>query len=296
MNPVVLALPGNEAVAKRLAERLTLELGRAELRRFPDGESYVRIDGAVKGGSVIVICTLDRPDEKFLPLTFLAATARDCGAARVGLVCPYLAYMRQDMRFRDGEGVTSSYFASAISKCFDWLVTIDPHLHRRASLSEIYSIPAIAVHAATRLADWIREYVPAPLVIGPDAESEQWVSAVADSAQAPYVVLEKVRLSDREVQVSLPKANRWRERMPVLVDDIISSARTMIAAARRFREAGLRQPLCVGVHAIFADRAYEELIAAGVAGVVTCNTVPHISNQIDITDLLEAPIRNLLRT
>ena len=76
MNPVVFSLPGNETIAKRLAERLSLDLGRTELRRFPDGESYVRIDGGVKGGSVIVICTLDRPDEKFLPLTFLAATAR----------------------------------------------------------------------------------------------------------------------------------------------------------------------------------------------------------------------------
>ena len=104
MNPVILALPGNEAIAEQLAERLTLKLGRTELRRFPDGESYVRIDSAVKGRNVILICTLDRPDEKFLPLTFLSATARDRGATRVGLVCPYLAYMRQDRRFRDGEG------------------------------------------------------------------------------------------------------------------------------------------------------------------------------------------------
>ena len=79
-----------------------------------------------------------------MPLALVAGTARDLGASSVGLVAPYLAYMRQDRMFRAGEGVTSVYFARLLADSFDWLVTVDPHLHRRRSLTEIYPFPAAA--------------------------------------------------------------------------------------------------------------------------------------------------------
>ena len=132
--PLIVALPGNEGLAQRLAEGLDGEVARTEFRRFPDGESYARIDTQVQGRSVILACTFDRPDEKFLMLTFAAATARELGAVRIGLVAPYLCYLRQDQRFRPGEAVTSRLFARMVSGTFDWLVTIDPHLHRLAAL------------------------------------------------------------------------------------------------------------------------------------------------------------------
>src|SRR6185503_12811188 len=122
----------------------------------------------------IILCTLADPDAKFLPLIFAAATARELGAARVGLVAPYLAYMRQDRRFNPGEAVTSRYVAKLISGAFDWLVTVDPHLHRYGALGEIYTIPTRAIHAAPLMSDWIRRNVPDPLIVGPDSESEQW--------------------------------------------------------------------------------------------------------------------------
>lgn len=110
MTPAILAVPGNEAMATKLAASLGFQLGTVTMRRFPDGESYVRIESPVKEQDVVIVCTLDRPDEKFLPLTFLAATARDLGAVRVGLVCPYLPYMRQDsLRFWG--------FSSSASRC-----------------------------------------------------------------------------------------------------------------------------------------------------------------------------------
>jgi ribose-phosphate pyrophosphokinase len=74
---------------------------------------------------VVVVCTLDRPNAKLLPLLFAASTARELGAARVGLVAPYLAYMRQDRRFNPGEAVTSLQVASLLSHAFDWMVTVD---------------------------------------------------------------------------------------------------------------------------------------------------------------------------
>lgn len=303
MTMLLLALPNNEGMCRSLELALndgtpaggeaSTAQGMVMLRRFPDGETYVRVETPVRDRDVALVCTLDRPDDKVLPLLFLAATARDLGARSVGLIAPYLAYMRQDRRFADGEGVTSAYFASLVSKSVDWIVTVDPHLHRRASLGEIYSIPSEVVHAAPRVAAWIRSHVRQPLLVGPDGESSQWVAAVAEAAGAPSIVLEKVRRGDREVSVTVPHVERWHDHTPVLVDDIVSTAKTMIETVRHLQRAGLAPPICIGVHGVFAPGAYKELRGAGAASVVTSNTIPHISNEIDLSADLAVAVRNL---
>lgn len=224
---------------------------------------------------------------------FAADAARDPGARSVGLVSPYLAYMRQDRRFKEGEAVTSAQFAGLLSGAFDWLVTVDPHLHRYGKLDEIYSVPSAVLHAAPLLSQWIATEVTRPLLIGPDSESEQWVSAVARSANAPCVVLQKIRHGDRDVEVSVPEVEKWRDHTPVLVDDIISTAHTMIETVNHLRTAGMRATVCVAVHPVFAGEAYRELRDAGIERVVTTNTIHHPSNGIDVTSLLVEGIRRM---
>jgi len=286
MKAAIFALPGNETLAAALADRLQLEPGAMTLRSFPDGETYLRFDTPVSGRPVLLFCSLHDPDRKALGLLFAAATARELGATAVGLVAPYLGYMRQDHRFRDGEAITSAIFAQLLSRHIDWLVTSDPHLHRWKSLDEIYAVPSTVVPAAPLLAAWIRRHVDSPVLIGPDAESEQWVSAVAHMASAPHVILQKVRRGDRDVIVRISDPQLLRNRTPVLVDDIISTASTMIAAIQQLSVHGLRPPVCLGVHAVFAGDAHAELLAAGAAQIVTTNTIPHASNGIDINDAI----------
>ena len=290
MEKILFALPGNETLTQKLAARTGAAIGKAEIRRFPDGESFVRIDSDVKGKKVVLVCTLDRPDEKLLPLLFLSRTAMEMGAKCTCLISPYLAYMRQDKRFHPGEGITSEYFAELVSGFAETLTTIDPHLHRRSSLGEVYSIPTTVEHAADRISDWIKENVKNPVLIGPDSESEQWVSEVAKNADAPFIVLLKIRHGDKDVEVSIPHVAEFKEHTPVLVDDIISTARTMIETVQHLKNAGMRLPICIGVHAVFAGDAYAQLLASGVDSIVTCNTIAHESNGIDISDLLTAKI------
>jgi ribose-phosphate pyrophosphokinase len=293
MRSLIVPFPDNGETAASLAKRLDAEVGAVTWRRFPDGETYVRIDAPMTGRATILVCTLSRPDEKMLPLLLTAATAKDLGASRVGLVAPYLAYMRQDARFQPGEGVTSAYVARLLSQAVDWLVTVDPHLHRRRSLAEVYSIPTRVARAAPLIAKWIRRHVPSPVVVGPDGESAQWAQAVADEAGAPSVVLNKTRRGDREVEVSFPDAERWKGYTPVVVDDLISTAHTMIETVGHVKRAGLPAPICVAVHAVFAERAYADLVAAGPARVLTCNTVPHASNGLDATGLLADGVQEI---
>lgn len=292
MKPLVFALPGNEAFAARLVATLGADDGRIALRRFPDQESYLRVETPVAGREAVIVCTLDRPDGKLLPLVFLADALHELGARRVLLAAPYLAYMRQDRRFQPGEAVTSASFARLLSNACDGLATVDPHLHRRSCLGEIYSVPTRVAHAASSVAGWIAAHVEAPLLVGPDEESAQWVSAVAEAAGAPYTVLEKVRRGDREVQVSVPQVESHRGRTPVLVDDIVSTGRTMIETARHLQRLGLRRPVCVGVHAVFAEGAWEALRDAAAA-VATCNTVLHPTNAIDTSDLVAEALAEL---
>lgn len=290
MRQLLLVMPGNEAIGARLATALEIETTPLETRRFPDGESYLRFTGDVAGAELVVVCTLAAPDPQFLGLVFAARTARELGVAKLTLVAPYLAYMRQDKPFHPGEAVTSTHFARLLSQEFDRIVTVDPHLHRRKTLSEIYSIPAEVVHAAPALAAWIKANVAQPLVIGPDVESEQWVSKVAEGAGAPAVVLRKERFGDRDVRISLPDLQAWRGRTPVLVDDIVSSGRTMIEATQGLIAAGFVAPVCVGVHALFAQDAYQRL-AETAQRVVSTDAVPHPSNEIYLADLLSAALR-----
>lgn len=293
MTPFLLIpMPGNERLAAGLAAQLDCETGELNTRRFPDGETYLRFATDLDKRSVAIVCTLAHPDEKILPLIFAAATARELGASKVGLVAPYLAYMRQDRRFNPGEAVTSRQMAHLISEAFDWMVTVDPHLHRYGDLSEIYSIPTRVVHAAPLISRWIRENVEKPLIIGPDSESEQWVAAVASDAEAPYCVLEKVRHGDRDVRITLGNLEAWRGRAPVLVDDIISSGRTMIEVARLLAAQGWPPPVCIAVHGLFADRSDELLVDAG-ARVVTTNSVGTGDSEIDVGSLLGEAIAAL---
>ena len=292
--PVVFTWAGQEGFGASLARALPGEEGALETRQFPDGETYLRVLTDVGGRDCIVVAALDRPDARALPVVLLAETLRDLGAASVGLVAPYLAYMRQDRRFHPGEGVTSRYFARLLSSHFNWLATVDPHLHRYASLDEIYSIPSRVVHAAGAIAAWIEANVDKPVLIGPDSESEQWVADVARRAHAPHVVLQKIRHGDRDVEVSVPQVERWRDHTPVLVDDIVSTARTMIEAVKHLQRIGLAAPVCIGVHAVLAGQAYEDLLAAGAARVVTTNSIAHASNALDLAPDVTAAVHDLL--
>lgn len=294
MTQLVFAMPGNEALAAALAAELAAEQGVLDHRRFPDGESYLRFRTPAAGRSVLLACSLHEPDGKALPLLLAAAALKDLGAARVGLAAPYLAYMRQDKRFQEGEAVTSAAFAQLLSRGFDWIATIDPHLHRYAAMSEIYSVPVAVGHAAPVLADYLRQRQGSVFLVGPDEESEQWVAAVGAAAGVPHVTLRKQRRGDRDVAITFSGIERFAGLKPVLVDDMISSGRTMEVAVRQLVADGFAPPVCLAVHGILAEDALARLEAAG-AEVVTTNTIPGPTARLDVTPLLAHVIAPCLR-
>ena len=293
MNTIILALPGAERLGELLAQQLHCAASTVEVHRFPDGEQVVRLRTAVAGQRVLLVAHLDQPDDKTLPLLFAADAARELGAGEIGLVAPYLPYMRQDDRFRPGEAITSRSYARLLSSTVDFLVTVDPHLHRWPSLDAIYTIRRRVVEAAPAIAEWLRREVPRPVLVGPDSESEQWVADVARRMEAPYAVMTKQRRGDRDVSVHLPQAPEHAGRTPVLLDDIISSGHTMAAAVHLLRGGGWDRPVCVAVHALLDAASQDMLQRAGAARIVSCDTVPHPTNAICVAPLLAEGVRGL---
>jgi len=294
MKPLLFALDGPGELAERLARDGELDAGVIERRQFPDGESYVRLVTPVAGRRVVLLSPLDRPDTKTLPLLFAADAARAQGARSVGLVAPYLAYMRQDKMFRPGEAVTSMTFSRLLSAQVDWLVTVDPHLHRYPRLDALYSIPAITASAVAPIAQWIEDNIERPFLVGPDVESRQWVEQIARLAHAPFTVFRKTRSGDLDVSIEGTEDGIAPGMTPVIVDDIASSARTLIEAVHLLKEQGQLAPQCIVVHPLFAADAYERLLEAGPAGIASTNTVRHRSNLIDIAAPVMAAIRQSL--
>ncbi|MEY4640905.1 MAG: hypothetical protein RLZZ227_899 [Pseudomonadota bacterium] len=281
------------AFTRLLCQQLGAERGEFDKRSFPDGETSLRVTSVVEGRACIIVANLTRPDARFLPLCFLATTLRELGATQVGLVAPYLCYMRQDKRFNDGEAVTSRIFAELLSTQVDWLVTVDPHLHRYHVLDEIYPIPSRVVHGAPVLAEYLRGQRDL-LLVGPDVESEQWVAGLAAASGHPFVIGTKVRSGDRAVEVQLPDLARFKGRSAVIVDDVVASGYTLLQCFRVLRAAGFTEIDCACVHGLFAEHSDRMLLDNGIRRLITTNTLPHPSNNVDVTPAVTRAVTELL--
>lgn len=265
-----------------------LAVARVTVHRFPDRETLVRVPCPV-GPAAVLVRSLADPNGKLVETALAADALRRAGARRVTLVAPYLPYMRQDAVFRPGEPVSQRVVGAWLAELFDSVLTVEAHLHRIRRLAEVVSPGSVSISAAPVLAEWVGAGGAAPLVVGPDEESEPWVKAIARRAKTPWVVGRKRRQSDRTVRVEFPPLPGGAR--AVLVDDIASSGATLAAAARALRRAGVRTVDAAVVHALFAPGALARIRAAGVRRIVSCDTIPHRTNAIRTAPLLADALR-----
>jgi len=221
----------------------------------------------------------------------LAASAlRDNGALRVILIAPYLAYMRQDMAFNSGEAVSQRAIGTLLQSWFDAVLSVDPHLHRVASLHEIMpTIPARSISAAPALSAALAG-MDAPILVGPDSESRQWVEAIAAPLSLDVLVGEKTRNGDRDVAIVIPGIEKVAGRHTVLVDDVISSGQTLAVAAQLLKRAGAGQIEALATHCLAHDADLARLAQSDIARVRSAQTVPGPTATIGIASLLAGEI------
>jgi len=271
VSTIVFGFDDSMAAAGRLGALLKLTAFQVETRRFPDRECLVRMPAPAR--TAIFYRSLNDPDGKIVELLLAASAARDQGAERVVLIAPYLAYMRQDRAFHPGEAVSQRVIGRLIADHFDALLTVDPHLHRIANLSEaVPGIPAISLSAAPLLASLI-DRSGHPVIIGPDGESRQWTQSIAAPLGLDMLVASKERSGDRYVSLSLPEADRVRGRQVILVDDMISSGRTLIEAARLLRAAGALSVEAMVTHCLATAADLALMRAEGIERISSTDSV-----------------------
>jgi len=287
--PIVLGFPTYRQPARRLAQSAGLGYADVVVHSFPDGESLVRLPKHLPK-RVILCCSLDDANRKLVELELAAATAIQLGAERLTLVAPYLCYMRQDVAFHPGEAVSQRIIGAMLARHFDTLVTVDPHLHRTINLREAVPVRrAVALSAAPAMAAWLASHTDRPLLLGPDDESAQWVSAIAAPAGLGFGVARKRRLGDREVRVELPDL-KFAGRHIVLVDDVVSTGHTLAEAALQLTAGGAASISALVTHALFVDGALARLRAAGVGDICSADSVLHPSNRIHLAEMLAATL------
>lgn len=275
--------------ALRLASAAGLESAKIERHLFPDGEFKLRLPMPLTE-RVVMLRTLDHPDEKLIELLLAARTARELGAQHLTLVAPYLAYMRQDVAFQPGEAVSQRIVGRFLADLFDAVITVDPHLHRVATLKEAVPVPrAIALTAAALLADLIAERRQRPLLVGPDDESAQWIAQAAARHGFDHAVCSKVRHGDRAVEIELPPVD-VAGRAVVLLDDVASTGQTLARAARLLVAAGAASVDVAVTHALFAGDAWQVILDAGVGQVWSTDCIRHPTNVVSVAPLIAAAL------
>jgi ribose-phosphate pyrophosphokinase len=258
--------------------------------RFPDGETRLRLPPQLPTRTIL-LRGLEQPNERLVELLLAAAGARELGVEHLTLVCPYLGYMRQDMAFTPGEVVSQRHVGRLLALAFDAVVTIDPHLHRVATMDEV--VPGrrgIALSAAPLLGAFVAERLPNAVLLGPDEEAGQWVRVAAAAKGLDHAVCVKQRHGDHDVQVALPTID-VRGRAVVLFDDVASTGRTLIAAAQGAWAAGAASVDAAVTHALFVGDSLAQVHGAGVRHVWSSDSVPHPSNVVAVAPLLATALR-----
>jgi ribose-phosphate pyrophosphokinase len=288
----LLCFDDEQAIAQAAAAAAGLTLDVIERHRFPDGELRLRLPESLPA-RVVFWRGLHQPNEKLVEILLVARTAHQLGAVHLTLVAPYLAYMRQDTAFNPGEAVSQRVVGRFLAGLFDAVVTVDPHLHRVATLEEAIPVKdAIVLSGAPLLADHIATQRKDVLLIGPDEESLQWVAQAAARHDWAHGVCHKVRHGDRQVDIQLPDLP-IAGRAVVLMDDVASSGHTLAQAARLLKAAGAVSVDVAVTHALFADGAVQLIREAGAGQIWSTNCIPHASNAVSIVPAVAEALRHL---
>jgi len=289
---LILAFDDYIEQARRLSNTLDFPLQKVYLHHFPDGESLVRLPPSIP--EHIIICrSLNQPNDKLIELMLCAKTARQLGAKRITLLAPYLCYMRQDTANQPGEAISQQIIGQLLAELFDDVITVDSHLHRISKLNQAIAIEhAISLTAADEIASFLKQKFDYAVLFGPDAESQQWVAAIAKKVGFDYAVANKIRQGDTQVIMTLP-AFDFANKPVIIIDDMASTGRTITKATGLLQKAGATQINVAVTHALFCGDAKEHILNSGVKQIWSTDSINHSSACIHLDNLLAKAIKQI---
>ncbi|MEM0360682.1 MAG: ribose-phosphate pyrophosphokinase [Candidatus Diapherotrites archaeon] len=291
-NIVVLSGNANLELARETAKNCGLKLGKLAIEKFPDLETYARIDTPLKQKKVFIIQPTCTPaNEHLIELLLAADAAKRAGAKKIIAVMPYYGYARQDRKVKEGEPVSAQLFSILLKSAgVNEFIAMD--LHSRAV--EKFLKPKAHLHALPIIAQYFKsKKIKDLVVVAPDKGALKNVKKQAKALNAKIAAISKKRLSGSQV-VAEKIEGEIRGKNCVIIDDIISTAGTMCEAIKILKSNGAQNVYVAATHGVLAGKAIERLKSAPVKEVIVTNTIPQKEHKKELKKLRVLSIAPLL--
>jgi ribose-phosphate pyrophosphokinase len=268
---LLLSGTANRPLAEEIAAHLGQPLCQVTIRRFADGEIFVRIDENVRGQDVYIMQPTNPPGDHIIELLILIDAARRASAARITAVVPYFGYARQDRKDQPRVAISSKLMANLITTAgADRVLALDFHQHQ---LQGFFDIPVDHLYAAPVFTQHYRQkMLKDPVVVAPDVGSAKMARGYAKRLNASFAIIDKRRPSANVAEV-LNVVGEVAERDCLITDDMIDTAGTMCEAARALKRLGAGEIYCCASHALLSGPAVDRLQASPITEVTVTNTI-----------------------
>jgi len=272
-------------LAKELSRILGCTYVQAATTRFPDGECYTRIDSETLNDDVVIVQNT-HPDSNLIEMFLLQDAVKKMGAKRVTLVIPYFGYARQDRVFKPGEPESAKVMIKHLGLMCDRVFTIDIH---KETILDYFECPHKDLKAAAAIADHFKSK-NIDLVLSPDIGAKDRARDVAERLGLPHDYLDKVRLSGSEVKIA-PAQMDCNGKNILIVDDMISTGGTIVAAGAALKEAGAKSISVACTHGLFVNNALERLTGNALEAVLCCNTLENEVSHISVAGIISDALK-----
>jgi ribose-phosphate pyrophosphokinase len=262
---------GNRPLAEEVAAHLGQPLCQVTIRRFADGEIFVKIDENVRGRDVFIIQPTNPPAENVMELLLLMDAARRASAARVTAVIPYFGYARQDRKEQPRVAISAKLLANMVSVAgADRVLAMDFHQHQ---LQGFFDLPVDHLYAAPVFVNHYRQKALRELVVvAPDVGSAKMARGFAKRLNASIAIIDKRRPSANIAEV-VNVVGEVTGKDCLIPDDMIDTAGTMVEAVHALKRLGAEDIYCCATHALLSGPAVERFMTSPVKEVAVTNTI-----------------------
>jgi ribose-phosphate pyrophosphokinase len=263
----------NPDLAAEIARHLGIPLGQALVSTFSDGEVRVRIKDSVRGSDVFVIQPTCPPvNHHLMELLIMMDALRRASVERITAVIPYFGYARQERKAAGREPISAKLVANLITTAgANRVLAVDLHA---PAIEGFFDIPVDHLRASPILADYLQGLsLPDPVVVAPDAGAVDRAVKLGNRLAASLAVLLKHR-PEPDVSEVRGLVGEVAGKTAILVDDLISTGRTLIESAEFLLERGARAVYACAVHPVFAGKTLERIAASPLTQVIVTDTIP----------------------
>lgn len=264
----------NPELANQVVSRLGLQMGKATVARFSDGEVNVEIHENVRGKDVFIIQPTCSPtNDNLMELILIIDAMRRASAARITAVVPYFGYSRQDRRVRSVRVPISAKVIADImaTSGVNRVLTIDLHAEQ---IQGFFDVPVDNVYGAPILVDDIeRQRYDNPLIVSPDIGGVVRARAMAKQLELDLAIIDKRRPKTNEAEV-MHIIGKVKGHTCLLIDDMVDTAGTLCAAAKALKERGAQKVIAYCTHAVLSGNAIDNLNRSSLDELVVTDTIP----------------------